>query len=57
MKKGEELKVPYYASAVVICDGNLPYVTATCHIWRQFASYCNAIYSSYTGSTLENVED
>ena len=56
-KKGEELKVPYYASAAVTRDGNLPYVTATCHTWRQFASYCNAIYSSYTGSTLENVED
>ena len=23
-KKGEELKVPYYASAVVTRDGNLP---------------------------------
>ena len=46
-KKGEELKVPYYASAAVTRNGNLPYVTATCHTWRQFASYCNAIYSSY----------
>jgi len=56
-KKGEELKVPYHASAAVTRDGNLPHVTATCHTWRQFASYCNAIYSSYTGSTLENTED
>jgi len=47
MKKGEELKVPYHASAAVTRDGNLPHVTATCHTWRQFASYCNAIYSSY----------
>ena len=31
-KKGKELKVPYHASAAVIRDGNLPYVTATCHI-------------------------
>ena len=31
-KKGEELKVPYYASAAVIRDSNLPYITATCHI-------------------------
>ena len=25
-EKGEELKVPYYASAAAICDGNLPYI-------------------------------
>jgi len=56
-KKGEELKVPYYASAAVTRNGNLPYVTATYHTWRQFTSYCNAIYSSYTRSTLENAED
>ena len=30
-KKGEELKVPYYASTAVTRDGNLPHVTATCH--------------------------
>ena len=26
IKKGEELKVPYYASAAVIYNGNLPHV-------------------------------
>ena len=31
-KKGKELKVPYHASAVVTYNGNLPYITATCHI-------------------------
>ena len=31
-KKGKELKVSYYASAAVTRNGNLPYVTATCHI-------------------------
>ena len=56
-KKGKKLKVPYHASAAVTRDGNLPHVTATCHTWRQFASYYNAIYSSYTRSTLENAED
>ena len=30
MKKGEELKVPYYASATATRDGNLLLVTATC---------------------------
>ena len=29
-EKGKELKVPYYASAAAACDGNLPYVKATC---------------------------
>jgi hypothetical protein len=40
IKKGEELKVPYHASAAAICDGNLPYMTAACHMWRQLAT-CN----------------
>ena len=31
-KKGEELKVPYHASVAVTRDGNLPRITATCHI-------------------------
>ena len=26
IKKGEEFKVPYYASAAAVCDGNLPYI-------------------------------
>ena len=30
-KKGKELKVPYYASAAVTRNGNLPYVTVTCY--------------------------
>ena len=30
MKKGEEFKVLYYASAAAVCDGNLPYIIATC---------------------------
>ena len=29
-ERGEELKVPYYASAAAARDGNLPYVKATC---------------------------
>ena len=29
-EKGKELKVPYYASAAVARDGNLPHVKATC---------------------------
>ena len=30
IKKGEEFKVPYYASTAATYDGNLLYVTATC---------------------------
>ena len=29
-KRGKELKVPYHASAAAACDGNLPYIKATC---------------------------
>ena len=29
-ERGEELKVPYYASAAAVHDGNLPYMKATC---------------------------
>ena len=29
-ERGKELKVPYYASATPVRDGNLPYVKATC---------------------------
>ena len=29
-ERGEELKIPHHASAVVVRDGNLPYVKATC---------------------------
>ena len=29
-ERGKELKVPYYANAVTACDGNLPYIKATC---------------------------
>jgi hypothetical protein len=47
IKKGKEFKVLYHASAAVICNSNLPYVMVTCYMWRQFASYCNVIYSSY----------
>ena len=31
-KGGEEFKVPHYASAAAVRDGNLPYVKATCLI-------------------------
>ena len=31
-ERGEELKVPYYASAAAARDGNLPYVKVTCLI-------------------------
>ena len=29
-ERGEELKVSYYASAAIVCDGNLPYIIAIC---------------------------
>ena len=29
-ERGEELKVPHYARAAAVCDGNLPRVKATC---------------------------
>jgi hypothetical protein len=29
-ERGEELKVPYYASAAAAHDGNLPYIKAAC---------------------------
>ena len=29
-ERGKELKVLYYASAAAVCDGNLPYIKATC---------------------------
>ena len=35
--RGEELKVPYYASAVAVRDGNVPHVKATCLTSRQHA--------------------
>ena len=40
-KKGKKLKIPYHASAAAIRDGNLPYITAICVIWRQLALYNN----------------
>jgi hypothetical protein len=30
IKKGEEFKVPYHASAVATRDGSLPYIIVTC---------------------------
>jgi len=38
-ERGKELKVPYYASAAAARNSNLPHVTATCHMWRQYALY------------------
>ena len=29
-ERGKELKVSYHASAAAVCDGNLPYIKATC---------------------------
>ena len=29
-ERGKELKVPHHASATAACDGNLPYIKATC---------------------------
>jgi hypothetical protein len=64
MKKGEELKVPYYASTVATCDsnlpqlaicnGNLPYIMATClYSQRLYLSWPSAIYDySNTGSSF-----
>jgi hypothetical protein len=31
-ERGKEFKVPHHASAAAVCDGNLPYVKATCLI-------------------------
>jgi hypothetical protein len=56
MKKGEEFKVPHYASTaaicdgnlpqLAICDGNLPYVMATClYSQRFYLSWPSAIYN------------
>ena len=28
-ERGKELKVPHYASTVVACDSNIPYIKAT----------------------------
>ena len=36
-ERGKELKVPYYTSAAAVCDGNMPYIKATCLISRQHA--------------------
>ena len=58
-RKGKEPKVPYYASAAAVYDGNLLYVTATYYMWWQLATYDGNLppitmqYSSYTGSTLK----
>ena len=38
-ERGEELKVPHYASAAAACDGNLPHVKTTCLILKQLALY------------------
>jgi len=38
-ERGKELKVPHHASAAAVRDSNLPHVMATCHTWRQYASY------------------
>ena len=29
-ERGKELKVPYHANTAAACDGNLPYIKATC---------------------------
>jgi hypothetical protein len=29
-ERGEEFKVPHHANAAAVCDGNLPYIKATC---------------------------
>ena len=31
-ERGKEFKVPYYANAAAVHDGNLPYIKATCLI-------------------------
>ena len=36
-ERGEELKIPHYTSAAAACDGNVPYVKATCLTSRQYA--------------------
>jgi hypothetical protein len=64
MKKGEELKVPHHASAaaiynsnlpqLVIYDGNLPYIMATCLYSQQlYLLWPSTIYNySNTGSSF-----
>ena len=29
-ERGKELKVPHYTNAAAACDGNMPYIIATC---------------------------
>ena len=36
-ERGKELKVPHYASAAAACDGNVPYMKATCLTSKQHA--------------------
>ena len=31
-ERGKELKIPHYASAMAVCNGNLSYIKATCLI-------------------------
>ena len=31
-ERGEKLKGPHYANTAAVCDGNLPYIKATCLI-------------------------
>ena len=42
-RRGKELKVPHYASAAAVRDGNLPYIIATClysQHWQLFFYGC-----------------
>ena len=39
-EKGEELKIPYHTSAAAVCDGNLPYIKATCLNLPQIMATC-----------------
>ena len=51
-ERGEELKVPYYASGAAARDGNLPHVTATYYTWWQYVSYSDHLPLFLTLATL-----
>ena len=46
-ERGKELKVPHHVSAAAACDGNLPYVKATCLIQLPLPFIPNTSNSSF----------
>ena len=52
-ERGEELKVPHYASAAAVCDGNLPYIMAIC----PYSQHYYIISSSYKENNKRDCKD